>query len=67
MEKLHYEKLLQITSQKRINNLIRTFTTVLIWKQNILQKKLEIVDRVECMARKPAYITLKDHKKNYQP
>ena len=25
-------------------------------------KRLEIANRVECMARKPAYITMKDHK-----
>ena len=34
--------------------------------QNILQKKLEIADRVECMARiSSAYITLKDYKENF--
>ena len=31
----------QITSQKHINNLTTTLTTVLIWKQNILQKNLK--------------------------
>ena len=30
-----------------------------------IAKKLEIADRVECMARKPAYITIKDHKENF--
>ena len=30
-----------------------------------IAKKLEIADRVECMAEKPAYITLKDHKENF--
>ena len=30
-----------------------------------MQKKLEIADRVEFMAEKPAYITLKDHKENF--
>ena len=28
-------------------------------------KKFEIVDRVECIARTPAYITLKVHKENF--
>ena len=65
MEKLHYEKLLQITSQKRINNLIRNVYNSINLEAKHLAKKT--VDRVECMARKPAYMTLKDHKKNYQP
>ena len=30
-----------------------------------IAKKLEIADRVEYMARKPAYITIKDHKENF--
>ena len=30
-----------------------------------LAKNLEIADRVECMARQPAYITLKDHMENF--
>ena len=30
-----------------------------------IAKKLEIADRVECMARKPVYITIKDHKENF--
>ena len=38
MEKSHYKKLL---TEKHTNNLITTFTTVLIWKQNILQKNLK--------------------------
>ena len=28
-------------------------------------KNLEMADRVECMVKKPAYITLKDHKENF--
>ena len=27
--------------------------------------KMKIVDRVECLAKTPAYITLKDHKENF--
>ena len=46
----------QITSQKHINSLMTTFITVL---------KLEIADGVECVERKPVYITLKDHKENF--
>ena len=30
-----------------------------------IAKRLEIADRVECMARKSAYITIKDHKENF--
>ena len=55
----------QTTLQKHINNLITTFTTALICRQNILQKKLEIADWVECVARKPAYIAINDHKENF--
>ena len=29
-----------------------------------IAKKLEIADRIECMATKTAYITIKDHKEN---
>ena len=54
----------QITSQKHIKNLPTTFITVSIWKWNILQKKLEIADRVDYMAQKPAYKTLKDYEEN---
>ena len=31
----------------------------------LISKKLEIADRLECMARKSAYITIKDHKENF--
>ena len=51
MLKSHYKNSRQITSQKHINNLITTFTTELIWKQNILQK--HIADRVEWPENQP--------------
>ena len=31
-----------------------------------ITKKLQIANRVECMARKPTYITLKEHKENFK-
>ena len=34
-------------------------------KAKHITKKLEVADRLECTARKPAYIMLKDHKKNF--
>ena len=30
-----------------------------------MQKKLEIIDRLECVVEKPAYITIKDYKENF--
>ena len=41
------------------------FMTVLIWMQNIPQKKVEIADGVEYMARKLSYITLNNRKENF--
>ena len=32
---------------------------------NHTAKKIEIADRVECMARKPAYVMQKHHKENF--
>ena len=31
-----------------------------------IAKKLDLVERVECLAKKPAFIALKDHKENFQ-
>ena len=39
MEKLHYEKLLQITSQKRINNLIKNVYNSINLEAKHLAKK----------------------------
>ena len=65
MEKAHYEKLLtdNITkTYKQSNN--NVYNSINLEAKHIA-KKLEIADRVECMARKPAYITIKDHKENF--
>ena len=64
MEKTHYEKLLtdNITkTYKQSNN--NVYNSINLEAKHIA-KKLEIADRVECMARKPGYITIKDHKEN---
>ena len=29
-----------------------------------IAKKLDLVERVECLAKNPAFMTLKDHKEN---
>ena len=65
MEKSNYEKLLtdNITkTYKQSNN--NVYNSINLEAKHIA-KKLEIADRVECMAEKPAYITLKDHKENF--
>ena len=31
-----------------------------------ISKKLDLVERVECLAKNPAFTTLKDHKENFQ-
>ena len=65
MEKAHYEKLLtdNITkTYKQSNN--NVYNSINLEAKHIA-KKLEIADRIECMARKPAYITIKDHKENF--
>ena len=31
-----------------------------------ITKKLQMANRVECMTRKPTYITLKEHKENFK-
>ena len=58
MEKSHYEKPLITKTYKYVYNSINL-------EAKHIAKKLEIADRVEYMARKPAYITLKDHKENF--
>ena len=65
MEKLNYEKLLtdNITkTYKQSNN--NVYNSINLEAKHIA-KKLEIADRVECVAEKPAYITLKDHIENF--
>ena len=65
MEKAHYEKLLpdkHIKTYKQSNN--NVYNSINLEAKHIA-KKLEIADRVECMARKPAYITIKYHKENF--
>ena len=64
MEKSHYEKLLTDnitkTDKQSNNNLYNSINLV----AKHIAKKPEIADSVECIARKPAYIIIKDHKKN---
>ena len=65
MGKSQYEKVLtdSITKTcKQSNN--NVYNTISLEGKHVA-KKLEIADRVECMAKKPAYIKLKDHKKNF--
>ena len=64
MEKSQYEKLLtdKIKKHKQSNN--KVYNSINLEAKHIA-KNLEMADRVECMAKKPAYITLKDHKENF--
>ena len=65
MKKSHYEKLLtdNITkTYKQSNN--NVYNSVNLEVKHIA-KKLEIADRVECKARKPAYLIQKHHKENF--
>ena len=65
MEKSNYEKLLtdNITkTYKQSNN--NVYNSIDLEAKRIA-KKVEIADRVECIAEKPAYIALKDHKENF--
>ena len=65
MEKSNYEKLLtdNITkTYKQSNN--NVYNSINLEAKHIA-KELEIADRVECVAEKPAYITLKDHIENF--
>ena len=64
MKKAHYEKLLtdNITkTYKQSNNNVYNSINL---EAKLFAKKIETADRVEYMARKPAYITMKDHKEN---
>ena len=57
IQKSHYKKLLtdNITkTYKQSNNNVHSSTNL---EAKHIAKNLQIVDRVECMARKPAYIT----------
>ena len=65
MEKSYYEKLLADTitkTYKQSNN--NVYNSINLEAKHIA-KKLEIADRIECMTRKPAYITIKDHRENF--
>ena len=65
MEKAQYEKLLtdNITkTYKQYNNNVYNSINL---EAKLIAKNFEIADRVECMARKPTYITIKDHKENF--
>ena len=65
MEKAHYEELLtnNITkTYKQSNN--NVYNSINLEAKDTA-KNPEIADRVECMSREPAYITIKGHKENF--
>ena len=65
MEKSQYKKLLtdNITkTYKQSNNNVHNSINL---EGKHIAKKLEIADRVECMVKKPAYVTLNDHKEDF--
>ena len=65
MEKWQYEKLLTGNITKTYKQSNNNICNSINLEAAHITKKLEIADKVECMAKKPAYIMLKDHKENF--
>ena len=54
------------TSQKHTKKLPQKLEHSINLEAKNISKKLNIEDRVECIAKTEAFITLKDHKENFQ-
>ena len=65
MQKSHYEKLWTDNITKTYKQSNNNVDNSINLEAKHIAKKLEIADRVECLARKPAYITLKDNKEHF--
>ena len=60
-----YKELLDKNIQKDYKKAEKRQETKINKKAKVIAEKLELADRVEAMARRDAFITLKDHKPNF--
>ena len=61
----HYKKLLKENVIKTYKKLTECLEKSINLEAKKIAKKLEFVERVECLAKNPAFITLKDHKEKF--
>ena len=61
-----YNKLLNENITKTYKKAPAKLENAVNSEANSIAEKLELADRVESLAKSPAYITLKDHKKNFR-
>ena len=66
LEKPEYEKLLRGNITKSYRKSVEQFVSNVNQELNDITAKLEIGDRIESTARRQAFISLKDHKENFQ-
>ena len=65
MDTEHYEKLLKDNITKDYKKAPPKLEKSINLESKYIAKSLKLSDRVDCLARTPAYITLKDHKENF--
>ena len=65
MEKSQYKKLLADNITKTYTQSNNNVHNSINLEGKHIAKKLEIADRVQCMVKKPAYVTLNDHKEDF--
>ena len=61
-----YKKLLKGNVTKTYKKSTERFEKSINLEAKNITKKLQLAERVECLAKNPAFITLKDHKENFQ-
>ena len=61
-----YQKLLKENVTKTLKKSTEYLEKSINLEAKNIAKKLDLTERVECLAKKPAFITLKDHKDNFQ-
>ena len=61
-----YKKLLKGNVTKTYKKSTERFEKSINLEAKNIAKKLQLAERVECLAKNPAFITLKDHKENFQ-
>ena len=61
-----YNKLLKDNTTKSYKKSTDRLEKAINMKANNIAKKIQLSDRIECLAKIPAFITLKDQKNNFQ-
>ena len=61
-----YNKLLKDNIRKSYRKSTDLLEKAINMEAKNIAKKIQLSDRIECLAKTPAFITLKDHKDNFQ-